>query len=436
MMKKKWIRKIGIIAGWLIVWQLVSLIVGNHILLTGPAETLKALFGLLIQPAFWEACVGSLFRIAMGFFGGMILGMLLAMGSARYKWLEEILEPVITLVKAIPVASFVVIFLIWWGSENLAIAISFCMVLPNIYINTLEGIQSTDRRLLEMARVFEISGRNQLFYIYRPAMKPFLDSAIKLAAGMSWKSGVAAEVIGLPKYAIGEQLYMSKIYLDTAGVLAWTLVIILLSTGFERVIMYLWKSFCIWEPSCRAGRDVPGVMNEEGLVSLVGVCKAYQDKKVLEDITKQYQKGKTYYFNSPSGSGKTTLFRLLAGLERPDKGTIESKLRSRAFLFQEDRLCEEYNALKNVELVTGDRELAKQHLLQLLEEEDIYKPCKALSGGMKRRVALARTMAVSAELILLDEPYNGLDEANRIKVRDYIQKYSKDSILMIASHIE
>lgn len=436
MKKNKWIRKTVIIAGWLLVWQMVSLLVGNRILLTGPMETVMTLVKLFTQVTFWQACLGSIGRIAAGFFLGMLLGVILGAVSARYKWAEEVLEPVIVLIKAVPVASFVVIFLIWWGSEHLAMVISFCMVFPNLYINTLEGIQSTDKKLLEMAEIFEISGKNQFFYIYRPALRPFLDSALKLAAGMSWKSGVAAEVIGLPAHAIGEQLYLSKIYMDTAGVLAWTLVIILLSTAFERGVLYLWKCFCIWEPSVKEAPKGRKIQGEKLYIRLTEVSKAYHGKVVLDRVNAEYQQGTVYYFNSPSGSGKTTLFRVLAGLEKPDGGSLERRGYSTAFLFQEDRLCEEYSALKNVELVTGSKEIARQHLLQLLAEEDINKTCKTLSGGMKRRVALARTMAAYADLILLDEPYNGLDEANRNRVRAYIQKYSRDSIVLLASHIE
>lgn len=434
MRNKKRIRKIIIIAGWLLVWQLISFCTGNNILLVGPVETLMALGKLLPQVNFWEACLGTVFRIVPGFLAGMLLGILLAAGSAKYKWLEEILAPLFALLKAVPVASFVVIFLIWWGSEQLAMAISFCIVLPNLYINTLEGIKSTDKKLLEMARVFEIPVWNRIFYMYRPALKPFLDSAIRLAAGMSWKSGVAAEVIGLPEYAIGEQLYMSKIYLDTAGVLAWTVVTIFLSAGFEKAVMCLWRCFCRWEPACHAGKTLQAAQRQP--VRLTGLTKGYAEKAVIEALTTEYQPGRSYSFNSPSGSGKTTLFRLLAGLEKPQKGVIDMGGQKVAFLFQEDRLCEGYSALKNVELVTGNRELARKHLVQLLEEPDIYKPCRELSGGMKRRVALARALAAGAGMVLLDEPYNGLDEANRQRVRDYIERNTIGCIVLIASHIE
>ncbi len=431
--KNNWIRKLIIIMGWLLVWQVVSSLVGNKILLVGPIEALGALLGRLAEFSFWQACLGSVLRISLGFLLGLVLGIFWAIVSYRFPVVEDILSPVMTLLKAVPVASFVVLFLIWWSSAYLATVISFCITLPNLYINTLEGMKSTDKKLLEMAKVFKIAKMDSFLYVYRPALKPFWDSAIALAAGMSWKSGVAAEVIGLPTNAIGEQLYMSKIYLDTAGVLAWTVVVILLSVGFERLVKGLGNLFFSWEPACKGIGEGCGLRET---LELWHVSKSYYGQKVLEDFCAKYCHGQMYTFHSPSGSGKTTLFRLIAGLELPDSGEICLAGQRISYLFQEDRLCEEYSALKNVELVTGNKTVAKEALLCLLAEEDIYKPCKELSGGMKRRVALARAVVAGGDILLLDEPYNGLDEANRERVAQYILENTKDSIVLMATHVK
>ncbi len=396
-------------------------------------ETLQALGRLVTTDSFWMACGGTILRIAIGYLAGMLLGILLAAFSAGRSWLEEILAPVITLMKAVPVASVVVIFLIWWGSGNLAVAISFFMALPNFYLNTLEGIRSTDQKLLEMAKVFAMPARNKFFYIYRPALRPFWDSAIKLSVGMSWKAGVAAEVIGLPERAIGEQLYMSKIYLETDKVFAWTLVIILLSQLFEKICLKLWTVFQVWEPGCKSVSYE--AKEPAGSLQLQKISVSYGEQQVLQDFSATYEQDNLYVLDSASGSGKTTLLRVIAGLTKPDVGSVERKGQKVAMLFQEDRLCEDYSALKNVEMVAISRNAAREHLLQLLEEVDIYKPCKELSGGMKRRVALARAFAAGADILLLDEPYNGLDEENRMRVARYIEENGRNRVVIMASHI-
>lgn len=443
-MGKSWVqygKKAAIAVFWMIIWQLAACLAGNRILLVGPIETLRALGGQAIHGEFWLTVGSSLLRIGAGFTAALALGLLLAAVSGRFVPVEEVLAPVMSLLKAIPVASFVVLFLIWWRSGVLATAVSFCIVLPNIYVNTLEGIRHVDRRLLEMAEVFEIPVWNRFFYIYRPALKPYLDSAIRISVGMSWKSGVAAEVIGIPALSVGEQLYQAKIYLDTAGVLAWTVVTILASVFCERLVLALWGCFQRLEPRCRKPEGGISASGSPAVLELEHVSKSYHGRTVLQDVTACYERGQTYYFCGPSGSGKTTLLRLIAGLEAPDSredgaiSRIERHGSRISMVFQEDRLCEQYSALVNVDMVTGDREKSRAHLCRLLEEEELEKPCGELSGGMKRRVAVARAMAAGGDVILLDEPYTGLDEDSRCRVKQYIHSCGTECALLVATHI-
>ncbi len=434
-------KKIAAVVVWLLIWQLVTQLVDNSILLAGPWETLLALVERMRQGSLWLTVGCSLQRIGSGFMAGLVLGLLLAAIASRFPLLEELLRPFMALLKAIPVASFVVLFLIWWRSNVLAVAVSFCIVLPNFYVHTLEGIRNVDGKLLEMAQVLKIPAWNRFFYLYRPALKPYLDSAVRISVGMSWKSGVAAEVIGTPALSVGEQLYLSKIYLDTAGVLAWTAVTVLASMLCEKAVLALWQWFQRWEPRCRAARS--SLQRRDGtadtgseVLRLRQISKSYGGVPVLQGVTASYEKGNCYYFRTPSGSGKTTLFRLIAGLEEPDTGDLVWRCGSRvSMVFQEDRLCEAYSALVNVDMVTGNRARSREHLLCLLEETDLDKPCRELSGGMKRRVAIARAMAAGGEVILLDEPYTGLDHESRSRAEHYIHSRGAESALLIATHI-
>ena len=232
-------RKLLIIGFWLLVWQLGAFAVDNPIILVGPWETVLALGRLIPDRDFWRSIAYSFGRIAVGF--GAAFGAGIILGSCGYAlaFVRDLLEPVMTLLKSIPVASFVILALIWAGSGNLSVLIAFIVVLPMIYVNTLAGLGSTDRKLLEMAEVFRMPMGRKIRYIYVPALLPYLKSGCRIALGMCWKSGVAAEVIGVPDHSIGEKLYMAKIYLDTGDVLAWTLVIILVSIVFERAVLGL-----------------------------------------------------------------------------------------------------------------------------------------------------------------------------------------------------
>ena len=367
-----------------------------------------------------------------GVIGGVLAGSILAVVSYRYGWAREFVRPFMTTIKAIPVASFSVILLIWWGAPNLSVSISFLVVLPQIYLSTLEGLLSTDKKLLEMAGVFDVPFCNRMMYIYRPALRPFWIGSFQIAIGMAWKSGVAVEVIGTPDFSIGERLYMSKIYLDTADVFAWTVVTIGLSMVAEKLILWCLDRFMKWEPVCRGVRR-ENAKEEQVILTARNISKSYGGTCVVENYSQVFEQGKVTYFTSPSGSGKTTLFRLLSGLEMPDGGSVVRN-GSIAMVFQEDRLCEEYSAVKNVELVNGDREAAGEALAKLLPEDALDKPCSQLSGGMRRRVALVRAISAGADCLLLDEPFAGLDEANRQKMFDYIMEESGKKVILIATH--
>ncbi len=233
------VRRAVIIVFWLLVWQIAAMMIHNIILLVGPLDTLKALIALIPTADFWRSIGRSFANISLGFISAFAAGIILGSFAYRFKLVNDFLEPVISLMRSIPVASFVIIALIWIGSKRLSVFIAFMVVLPMIYVNTIAGLNSTDKDLLEMASIFHIPLLKKIRYIYVPALLPYLISGCRTSLGMSWKSGVAAEVIGLPSNSIGEKLYMSKIYLETADLFAWTAVIIIASSVFEHAVLAL-----------------------------------------------------------------------------------------------------------------------------------------------------------------------------------------------------
>ncbi len=236
-----WHKKLGILLFWLILWQVVSSWINKPIYLVGPMETIQALGRLVDSSSFWRAVWGSLVRIGAGFGLAAVTGLLCGSLAHFVPFVKELLSPIVSLMKTVPVASFVILALIWAGAEQLALVISFVVVFPMIYLNTIAGLESTDRQLLEMAQVFHISRWNRLWQIYRPALAPYLLSACQVALGMSWKSGIAAEVIGTPEFSIGENLYMAKVFFSTDELFAWTAVVIVLSFLFEKGILQVLK---------------------------------------------------------------------------------------------------------------------------------------------------------------------------------------------------
>ena len=172
-------------------------------------------------------------------------------------------------------------------------------------------------------------------------------------------------------------------------------------------------------------------------IVLSGVSKAFEGKEVLSCVSVKIAVGETVCIRGHSGIGKTTLLRIIAGLTAPDSGEVSGVPEKIAFVFQEDRLCEDFSAVSNVRLVTGrsmPAETILQHLAELELSESAMLPVRDLSGGMKRRVALARAICAVPELLILDEPFKGLDSGLKQKVIAYIKKHTAGKTVICVTH--
>ena len=224
---------------WLAVWWLAALRVDQVLLIPTPPAVLRRLGELVVTPLFWRSAGISLLRIFLGTAAGVALGALAAVATCRLKLADWILSPAIRVVRATPVASFIILVLLWVSTSKVPGVITALMVLPVLWENVSTGIRSVDPQLLELSRAYRFSRGKILRYIYLPALLPHFSAGVYNAIGLAWKSGVAAEVLCLPKAAIGTQVYYSKIYLETPSLFAWTFVVILLSMLLEKLIRHL-----------------------------------------------------------------------------------------------------------------------------------------------------------------------------------------------------
>ena len=233
------VKRAGAVFLALALWQFAAMIVKEELLLVSPFKVMVRLAELAGEKGFWTSVAFSLVRIAAGFFSGLAAAFLLSFAAYRFRLLETLLWPYVTVMRSVPLASFIILALMLFSSSRLSVFISFLMVFPLAYGNLLEGLKTCDPDLLEMASVYRLSAGRRFAYIYWPHIKSFFLASCTAGLGLAWKSGIAAEVIGIPDGSIGERLYEAKIYLATADLLAWTLVIILLSMAFEKLFVLL-----------------------------------------------------------------------------------------------------------------------------------------------------------------------------------------------------
>ena len=227
------------VAFWLLVWEAAARWVDEPILLVSPITAMARLFQLLGELAFWRAVGFSLGRILLGFGLSLALGVLLAVLAYRFAAVRKLLAPLTAAIKAIPVASFVILALLWVSSKDLSVLISLLIGFPVVYGNTLTGLDGTDPKLIQMAKVFRVPFLRQMNGVYLYSVLPYLRSGAAIAMGLCWKSGVAAEIIGLPTGSVGERLYTAKVFLETPDMFCWTLVVVLLSVGCEKLLRLL-----------------------------------------------------------------------------------------------------------------------------------------------------------------------------------------------------
>ncbi len=403
-------ERIAAIIVAILLWQLLAMKLDQKLLLATPVDVAKTLGVLVKSQEFYSAIAYSMGRILLGLLIGAAVGTACALLAGRWHFMEVLFWPYFSAMKATPVASIVILCLVWLSSRRLSVFIVFLVVTPVIYTNILAGIKNLDLKMKDMARVFGINGLRRLLYVYLPELKTYIIAAFALATGMAFKAGIAAEVIGTPGGSVGKMLYNAKVYLETPELFAWTLVIIALSVVVEQVIMTLIR--CMFDGlqmkaiGKQLAREADKYCRNGASIDLDNVCFSYENPKERKPVRKNDKESRPVNKNNeeyrscnkkagssaelinklsmhiaagdrvcimaPSGTGKTTLLNLITGRLVPDSGSIsfEAKrcndndcLKKKAIykesghehvdismVFQEDRLCNGYSAAYNIAL--------------------------------------------------------------------------------------
>lgn len=429
--------RVAAVALWLAVWQLASMLVGQALILPGPADVAASLAGLVSSGAFWAKIGFSALRILGGMLAAYALAIALAAMSRANGAVRAIVRVPLTVIKSTPVVCVVVLLLIWLGSANVSVAAVFLMALPAVYFPVLEGLDRTAGGLDEVFSLHGVWGVARALGCAWPRVLPFVVAASETVVGMSWKAGVAAELIGVPAGSIGERIYQAKLLLDTADLFAWTIAVIAIASLCEHVFLRLVRAS--GDVAVRVAAIVrlhpAGARGERprGAWRLRGVTLAHG---VSNPIDACVPDGGRLCVMAPSGSGKTTLLRTLVGLEQPVSGSFEGPA-SLSIEFQDARLVEGASTLCNVALTAGEG-LGVDELRELLERLvpgiDVDAAVSELSGGQRRRVELARALVAPGDSVLLDEPFAGLDDAARDLACAVIADELRGRSLIVATH--
>lgn len=237
--KNKFLVSVGIAAFWLIVWQIAAMVVNKAVLLPTPFSTVKTLAELVVSGSFWLSCLYTLGRIAVGFVLGAAVGTVIGFLCYRWSFVKKLLHPIQSMIKATPVASFIILALVWIGKNSIPSFTAFLMVTPIMWAGVYSSLISIDKKLTEAMIIFPLSLSQRIKYVYFPSMKKKYASALETGLGLAWKAGIAAEVLCMPKNSMGTELHNSKVYIETEKLFAWTLCIIVISLLLEFIMKKL-----------------------------------------------------------------------------------------------------------------------------------------------------------------------------------------------------
>ena len=237
------LRKGIVFAVWIVIWQFAYMTIGQDILMASPYQVVTTLSKLVVQYEFWISIRNSLIRVLAGFSMAVLVGIILAILTSFSTIARDFFKPALAVIKSTPVASFIILALVWFKKDYVSIFISFLMVLPVVWVNISQGISRTDKKLLELGSIFHFSKIKMVRNIYIPSVMPYFIAAFTTGIGFAWKAGIAAEVIGVLPHSIGQHLYDSKIYLETADLFAWTAMVIVLSILVEYALVSLIWNF-------------------------------------------------------------------------------------------------------------------------------------------------------------------------------------------------
>ncbi len=419
----------AVAAFWLAVWVLVAALVAQPLILPGPGTVVVALLRLVCDVGTWAILVGSGVRILGGLALAAVCGGVLAGISSRSRAFARLVAPALSFVKATPVACVVVLLLIWLGSARVSIAAVFLMALPGVYFSLVEGLAQANKPLEQMFRLHGVRGwRLFCAHTWREVL-PFVLSCARAVIGMSWKAGVAAELIGMAAGTVGERIYQAKLLIETADLLAWTVLVVAASWACERVLVWLLRVSgpVAWGAAVRshgrAGGPAGGGVAAE-LALAVGDRAPWAP--ALDGLVFNVLAGGRICVMGASGVGKSTLLALAAGECAPC-----------SMVFQDVRLVEDASALDNVLVCAdacADASSATALLRLLVPGVDVHARVAELSGGQRRRVEIARALLCPGDAVILDEPFTGLDAAARDACAEVVLDLLDGRMLLLATH--
>ncbi|MBN2767346.1 MAG: ATP-binding cassette domain-containing protein [Paludibacteraceae bacterium] len=436
------------IATLLLLWQIISYIIGYPEIFPSVPALLWAVVSLFGESEFYNSLFSTILRGLAGFGISFALAFVLALFSHFNIFFKDFFRPFLVVVRSLPVISLVLIALLWFSPNGLPVFIALLTMFPVLYQNMLSGFEQVDVRLIEMARVFGRKGFAMLTGIYIPSVRKLMFEGIATATGFGWRAIIIGEVLAQPFSGMGSRMKEAQAYINVSELIAWTFVAVGVSFLFEFIVKKIaiknsvFTGLKLTKERVSAKQTYYG---EHKKIELQNIAKSLGGNQILKQLNFKMISEKVYLLNAPSGKGKTTFLKLLAGIYKADSGTTKhDNIHSIAFSFQDTRLLPWLTVRANIAFALGNHLHITQkdslevdyilHKMELSNKANHFP--HELSGGQQQRIGLARALIAKADLLLLDEPLNGLDDITKKKVIDFIFDYTESykPLIVWATH--
>lgn len=225
------VRKLRIAISFMILlllWQWLSVVMDNDVLLPCPFAVLKTMLLQLQTAVFYTAVFHTFLRILCGFMIALLFALVIALITYLYQWIADLLYPLLLITRSIPNISYILIVLFWCSPKTGVIVISFLILFPTMYTNLYQGLCACPKAYLDVMKLYPGSRLFDVVHVYLPYLRSYLFTAASIGISLALKVGIMAEILGQANDGIGRQLNLCRIDLDTTGIFAWTVWIILM----------------------------------------------------------------------------------------------------------------------------------------------------------------------------------------------------------------
>jgi len=426
-MMKKHLPTLLSIASLLLIWQIIAFSIDYPAIFPHLTTLFSQIFELFLSVDFFKSVGTTISRALTGFAFTCFLSLVTGILAAFYPFWNRYFQPIVVTLRSIPVISVVLIALLWFNPENLPIFIVLITMFPIVHSAIVSGLQHVDLRLVEMSAAFGNSAFQTFIKIYIPSAKNLIISGVSTALGFGWRAVIIGEVLAQPLHGIGSSMKTAQVYLNISELFAWTFIAVITSYGFDSLIRGLSK--LRFSTIFLSHKKHFQLNNDFKALKFNNISKAFSQKVIFSKVDFRFENSLIYLLKAPSGTGKTTLLRLAAGTIDPEEGIIHyQNIKSNAFSFQDARLCNWLTVRENIEFaakkVENQGRITTDSLMRELELTDLAEKFpNELSGGQQQRVSLARALAACADLLILDEPLNGLDNELKKRIIAFVGKY-------------